>query len=130
MERTEGGIVLPGPGSMPVDPNDPTKGNLTPVASAVQLTGGVMELYERTDQLAMAVQNTLMRQNEIVSETAQMLENITTLLLAAFRTEDALARLDLDEDAAYWLLKGFLEKRQELRAEAEAARAEEGGDEE
>jgi hypothetical protein len=47
-----GPVIIPGAdGSVPVDPLDPTKGRVTPVASAIELTAGVTELFRAANFL-------------------------------------------------------------------------------
>lgn len=111
-KRTEGGVVLPGPGAIPqpVDPNDPTKGNITPVASAIELTAGVTELFMRTETLGQGLQFLAGRSDQMGYELGELLDAVA----AAILSEDA-----DEQDEARELLKQYREARAEARAQAE-----------
>ena len=116
--RSEGGVVIPG--NFPVSADDPTKGNITPVLNAQQLTAGVLQLTAMVEGLQTALYGVAEHQRNVTSETADLLEYIGTLITEFNEDKD----LTDEQDEAYQALKGFVDARRALRAELEAERAE------
>ena len=113
-ERSEGGVVLPG--KFPVDPNDPRKGNITPVLNAQQLTAGVMELMARTENLQGAVLQVHALVQSGLVETAELLEQLAIVV-----TSNEVADKDnLLLDESWNALVTYIEGRRQARAEMEA----------
>ena len=96
------GIILPG---RPVDPDDPTKGQLTQVLTAPELTAAVFALDGRIDDLMMVTR-------AAVYEIGEMLERISVLLLENTPQSDALSD---KEDEAVEYLKEFIDSRNTAR---------------
>jgi hypothetical protein len=120
-KRSEGGVVLPGPGAVPVpvDPSDPTKGNITPVASAIELTAGVTELFSRTEQLAQMAVGVAQQQQQGFYEVGEYLDAIACLVIEGVKPFYANGELTDEADEAYNLLKQYRADRAEAKAEAD-----------
>lgn len=112
-----GPVIIPGAdGSVPVDLNDPTKGRVTPVANAIELTAGVTELFQGF--------NALNEHLTILGGAVQEgFADIGTLIEALIHdiTHEA------NDGDTSWLSAGvqeFLDARVKARADADAAAAE------
>jgi len=112
--------------SVPIDPANPLKGNVTPVFNAQQLTAMCIGLDQRQDVLLEAIQGISQLLRDTLSETAEMLEHVSRLVAA-----DELALTEDEQDESVQYLREYAEGRANLRAELEAqaalGRDEEGG---
>lgn len=115
----DGPVILPGsnPGAVPVDPSDPSKGTMTPVASAIELTAGVTELYGAVNFLNSHIDLLANAMTDGFADIGKLLEDLIRALA------DELA----DGDTAFLgaSVNEFLDARQKARDEADAAAAEE-----
>jgi hypothetical protein len=93
---------------IPVDPKDPTKGMLTPVADAKTLTAGVSELYDRTERLGVTMVQIAETLRSGIAELAELVDDLITLSHG-------------DEDGeAQGRLRAFADAMQAAKDEAEA----------
>lgn len=138
--ETESGIILPDTGKIPVDPSDPSKGTITPVMTAPQLTQGVLvamagldSLQETMFNLAGQLRNALSEAADRIADLASVLDEVVTKLQAN-AADDLLSD---DGELALQRLQEFVQGRAEAYAENEAQAAalaalqeadEEGGD--
>lgn len=114
----DGPVIIPGAdGSMPVDPADPTKGRITPVATAAELTRGVSDAFgalnflnEQATMLGSAMQDGF-------ADIGRLLEDLI---------HDIVNEVSDGDEA--WLsesVREFLSARDEARTAADAKAAEE-----
>lgn len=117
---SEGGVILPGAMSVPVDPENPAKGNITPVLSAPELTAAVFQALgegRAVREKLMGLASTL---RDALAETAELLEAVS-VLLTAIPLEEVFPEGATDEqDEAYQTLVTYTEGRREAKAQAEA----------
>lgn len=119
METSDGGVILPGASSVPLDPENPAKGRITPVLSAADLTAGLMHTAATVDALREGLMGLAAMVRESVAEAAELLENVGVLVTA--QVGEATRETFSDaEDEAYESLRAYVEGRQEAKAAAEA----------
>ena len=114
-KKYDGPVILPG--GVPVDPLDPTKGYLTPVATAVEMTAGITELFQAVNILDQHLSMLGRAMQDGFADIGTLIES----LIGDITHETQ------DDDAA-WLspaVQEFLDARVKARAEADAAAAEE-----
>lgn len=117
---SEGGIILPRGGGIPVDPNDPTKGTIVPVLDNRTLTGAVLELQQVVGQIGTVQQISGGAMYQAIGELGALVEHLSVLVLASVPGSD---KLTDQQDEAVETLKEYLRQRTEAR-ESEAAAAE------
>jgi X-X-X-Leu-X-X-Gly heptad repeat protein len=100
---------------IPVDPKDPTKGMLTPVADAKTLTAGVAELYDRTERLGVTMVQIAETLHSGIAELASGIAELAELV------DDLITLSHGDEDGeAQGRLRTFADAMQAARDEVEA----------
>ena len=120
---SEGGIILPRGGGIPVDPSDPTKGTIEPVLDNRTLTGAILELQQVVGQIGTVQQITGGAMYQAIGELGNLVECLAYLVIPA-EERDAL-NTDDDEQSinvmtAQDSLVEFLRQRNEARKEAVA----------
>ena len=115
-KKYDGPVILPG--GVPVDPLDPTKGYVTPVATAVEMTAGITELFQAVNILDQHLSMLGRAMQDGFADIGTLIESLIGDITYAM----------LNDDDTAWLspaVQEFLDARVKARAEADAAAAEE-----
>ena len=121
------GIILPG--KFPVDPDDPTKGNLTPVLKAPELTAGLMNLGRQVESLAQFALVQREQTGQLAYQLSDMIANLVRVV--RFLVDDLDIELFTDpDDEAYQALLKFQEDHEQFVKDMLAAQEDTNEDEE
>lgn len=114
MATSDGGVILPG--SFPVDPSDPAKGNITPVMNAQQLTAVSMQMAAQLQGAQEALMGLAEHVRAAIADAAELLESVAVVI-----TSVPMLDAPDDVDEAYQSLVTYVAGRREAKAQAEAA---------